>query len=99
MRNALSDPEKLAIVSLYELLESSNIPILASVDKIQVIGCHCPHFDLCHVCRHNRLSRLVENHFVKTIDAAWKWKAVSAAMPSTSPGLLSGICPPWCVTL
>jgi hypothetical protein len=34
MGDALSDSEKFAIVSLYELLESGNIPILASLDKI-----------------------------------------------------------------
>ena len=41
MRDALSDSEKFAIVSLYELLESSNVPVLAGMDKIQVIVCHC----------------------------------------------------------
>jgi hypothetical protein len=34
MRDAVSDSEKFAIVSLYELLESGNITILAGVDKI-----------------------------------------------------------------
>jgi hypothetical protein len=34
VRDALSDSEKFAIVSLYELLESSNISILAGMDKI-----------------------------------------------------------------
>jgi hypothetical protein len=34
MGDALSDSEKFAIVSLYELLESGNIPILAGLDKI-----------------------------------------------------------------
>ena len=47
MHDALSDSEKLAIVFLYELLESGNIAVLASVDKIQVIACHCHHFALC----------------------------------------------------
>jgi hypothetical protein len=37
MRHALSNSEKFAIVSLYELLESGNIPIFGGVDKIQVI--------------------------------------------------------------
>jgi hypothetical protein len=60
MRNALSDSEKFAIVSFYELLESSNIPILAGVDKVQVVGCHCFHLELCGACRHNRSSRLAE---------------------------------------
>jgi hypothetical protein len=34
MRDRLRDSEKPAIVSLYELLESGNIPFLAGVDKI-----------------------------------------------------------------
>jgi hypothetical protein len=34
----LGDSEKSAIVSLHKLLESSNIPVLASVDKIQVVA-------------------------------------------------------------
>ena len=36
MRDVLGDPKEFAIVSLYQLLESSNIAILAGVDKIQV---------------------------------------------------------------
>jgi hypothetical protein len=32
MRDTLSDSEKFAIVSLYELLEGGNIPILAGMD-------------------------------------------------------------------
>ena len=47
MCDALSDSEKFAIVFLYELLESGNIAALAGVDKIQVIACHCLHFELC----------------------------------------------------
>jgi hypothetical protein len=47
MGDALSDSEKFAIVSLYELLESDNIPILASLDKIQVIICLCSGSQLC----------------------------------------------------
>jgi len=39
MQDVLGDSEKFAVVSLYELLESSNIPILASVDKLQVSAC------------------------------------------------------------
>jgi hypothetical protein len=38
MRNALSDSKESAIVSLYELLKSINIPILAGVDKNQIIA-------------------------------------------------------------
>jgi hypothetical protein len=43
MRDAVSDSEKFAIVSL----ESVNIPILASLDKIQVIICLCSGSQLC----------------------------------------------------
>ena len=39
VQDVLGDSEKFAVVSLYELLESSNIPILASVDKLQVSAC------------------------------------------------------------
>jgi hypothetical protein len=35
----LGDSVEPAVVSLYELLESSNIPVLAGVDKLQVIVC------------------------------------------------------------
>jgi hypothetical protein len=52
MRDALSDSEKFAIVSLYELLESGNISILAGMDKIQVVACRFPHCELCRVCGH-----------------------------------------------
>ena len=40
VRDVLGNSEEFAIVSLYELLESSNIPILAGMDKIQLIACH-----------------------------------------------------------
>ncbi len=36
----------------YELLESSYITILAGMDKIQVIVCHCSHCELCRVWSH-----------------------------------------------
>src|SRR5947209_7204020 len=52
MRDALSNSEKFAIISLYELLESGNVPILGGVDKIQVLVCHFPHCEFCRVCRH-----------------------------------------------
>jgi hypothetical protein len=58
MRDALSYAEEFAIVFLYQLLESGYIPILAGMDKIQVIACYCPHFELYGVCRHIGLSRL-----------------------------------------
>jgi len=47
MRDVVGDSKKFAIISLYELLESSYIPILAGMDKIEVIVCHCPHCELC----------------------------------------------------
>src|SRR5580704_19271987 len=47
MRDALSDSKKFAIVPLYELLESGNISILASLDKIEVILCLFPYSELC----------------------------------------------------
>jgi len=47
MRDAVSDSKKLAIVSLHELLESVNIPILGSLDKIEVIICLCSYSELC----------------------------------------------------
>jgi len=65
MRDALSDSKKFAIVSLYELLESGNIPILAGVDKIQVAACLYPHFGLCWVWSHIRSSRFGNTRFVK----------------------------------
>jgi hypothetical protein len=34
MRDALSNSEKFAIISLYELLESGNVSVLGGVDKI-----------------------------------------------------------------
>jgi hypothetical protein len=53
MRDGLSDSEKSAIVSLYELLESASISLLASVDKVQVVASS----ELCRACVHNRLRR------------------------------------------
>jgi hypothetical protein len=47
MRDTVSDSEKFAIVSLHELLKSGNIPILARLDKIQVIICLCSCAELC----------------------------------------------------
>jgi hypothetical protein len=50
----LSDSQKCAIVSLHELLESSNVAMLARLDKIQVIARIRHHFELCrarcHMC-------------------------------------------------
>jgi hypothetical protein len=52
MRDVVGDSKKFPIVSLYELLESSYITILAGMDKIQVIVCHCSHCELCRVWSH-----------------------------------------------
>jgi hypothetical protein len=60
MRDVVGDSEKFAIVSLYELLESSYIPILAGMDKIQVIVCHCPRCELCRLWSHIRSRRFGE---------------------------------------
>jgi hypothetical protein len=40
MGDVLGDSKKFAIVSLYEVLEGSYIPILGGMDKIQVIASH-----------------------------------------------------------
>jgi hypothetical protein len=61
MRNALSDSKESAIVSLYELLKSINIPILTGVDEIQIIACSRFHFELCCVCRH-KVQLALENN-------------------------------------
>jgi hypothetical protein len=47
MRNILRDSEEFAIVALHEFLESGNIPIPASLDKIEIIICLCSHSGLC----------------------------------------------------
>jgi hypothetical protein len=52
MNDVVGDAEKFAIVTLYELLEGSNIPILAGMDKIEVIACHWAHRELCRVRFH-----------------------------------------------
>jgi len=48
----LSNSEKFAIVSPYELLESGNIPILGGVDKSHVAACIFGYVELCQVVRH-----------------------------------------------
>jgi len=60
MRDVVGDSKKFAIVSLHELFESSNISILAGMDKIQVIVCHRSRCELCRVCSHIRSSRFGE---------------------------------------
>src|ERR1700722_15631769 len=45
--DALSDSEKLAIVSLYQLLEGLNIAILTGMHKIQIAAFRGSHFELC----------------------------------------------------
>jgi hypothetical protein len=58
-RDSLRDSKKSAIVSLYELLEGGNIPLLAGVDKLQVIaGC-----ELYRVSVHSSLPRFGERPF------------------------------------
>src|SRR5580692_6583778 len=87
MRDALSDSEKFAIVSLYELLESGNIPILARLDKIQVIICLCSYSELCRLCSHNRSMRFGEQQLWGSNGCFQRCEAVPVAMPSTSPCL------------
>jgi hypothetical protein len=52
MRDVLGDPKEFAIVSLYQLLKSSDITILAGMDKLQVITCRCCHRELCRIVSH-----------------------------------------------
>jgi hypothetical protein len=47
MRDVLGDSEQPAIISLHQLLESSNISIFAGVDKIKVIACFFRRSGLC----------------------------------------------------
>jgi len=47
MRNALSDSEEYAVVSLHQLLESGHIAMLARLDKTEVIICLCSCSELC----------------------------------------------------
>jgi hypothetical protein len=54
--DTLGNSEEFAIVSLYQLLESSYIPVLAGSDKVQIAS-HTPRFELCHLSRHIRLDR------------------------------------------
>src|ERR1700685_4196051 len=65
MRDALSDSEKFAIVSLYELFESGNISIFAGMDKIQVVACRCCHRELCRV--YGRLHLIAPSGIAKGI--------------------------------
>jgi hypothetical protein len=53
----LSDAEKFAIVSLYQLLEGGNVAVFAGVDQIQVIALYGFHFELCRGCHiiHSRI--------------------------------------------
>src|SRR4029077_20929985 len=88
MRDALGNSKKFAIVSVYELLESSHIPILAGMNEIQVVGGYRPHFELCCVCRHNCSRRVGEQPLVKARGTEWKRRAVSVAVPSANPGSL-----------
>jgi len=47
MRDVLGNAKEFAIVSLYQLLKSSNITILAGMDKLQIIAGCCAHRELC----------------------------------------------------
>ena len=47
MRDALGDSEELAIVSLYEQLESGYVAVLGGMDKFQIMVCHCLPCELC----------------------------------------------------
>src|SRR4029077_8296660 len=87
MRDVVGDSEKCAIVSLYELLESSYIPILAGMDKIQVIVCYCPRCELCRLWSHIGSERFGEQQGCGTNLGCPERKVVSAAMPSRSRGL------------
>jgi hypothetical protein len=78
MRDGLRGSEKSAVVSLYELLESGKIPFLGSVDKIQVIACHLPHYELCRVCSHIGPQRFGGQPFAAAA-RCYEWKAVSVA--------------------
>jgi hypothetical protein len=60
MRDVLSDSEEFAIVSPYELLECRYIPILAGMNKLQVIACRYAHCELCRRCSHIRSRRFGE---------------------------------------
>jgi len=60
MRDALGDPEKLAVISLYELLESGYIAVPGGVDEFQVVVCHCLTCELCRVFGHILLSNFGE---------------------------------------
>ena len=76
MRDVVGDSEKFAIVSLYELLESSYIPILAGMDKIQVIACHLPPTNCAEFAVISVRSVSEDNHFAAAA-RCYEWKAVS----------------------
>ncbi len=83
----LGDSEQFAIVAFYELLEGRNIPILAGMDKIEVIASHRPDRELYRVRIHIRYVALKRDLFVEAIDAARNRKAGSVAIRSGSRGL------------
>ena len=56
MCDVMSDSEKSAIVSPYELLESSYISVLAGMDKIKVIVFRIQRSQLHRVFRRRRLT-------------------------------------------
>jgi len=60
MRDALRYSEKLAVLSLHELLESRHVAILGGADEFQVIVCNCCSCELCRVFGHILLSNFGE---------------------------------------
>jgi hypothetical protein len=50
----LSDSEKFAIVPLYQLLEGGNVPILAGMNKIEIVASRIADYELCRVYSHIR---------------------------------------------
>ena len=56
MRDVLSNAEKLAIVSCYQLLKCRYITTLSGVDKLQIIARCCLPYELCAACSHIGLS-------------------------------------------
>jgi hypothetical protein len=62
-RDGLRDSEKSAAVSLHELLEGSDITLLARVDKLQIVAYGLPRCELCRACSHIRHNISENNHF------------------------------------
>jgi len=69
-RDSLRDSEKSAAVSLYELLEGSDITLLARVDKLQIVAYRFPRCELCRACSHIRPQHSENNHFAGATEPA-----------------------------